>query len=174
MIKENDLKYLKLAGCSESVIEHSVAVTEKAIEIADSVTVNVDMDLVKKGAIHHDIGRSKTHELDHFIVGAEIAAELGMEDEVVRIIERHLGAGILKEEAVMYGLSSRDYIPETYEEIIVSYADNLTHHVTHVSFEEAFAKFKMRLGEDHSMLGRFTDMHRRVLSWMNHDSAEVQ
>jgi uncharacterized protein len=174
MITESDLKYLRLAGCSESVIDHSVAVTEKALEIADNVNVEVDRDLVKRGALHHDIGRSRSHDLDHFIVGAAIATELGMKDEIVRIIERHLGAGVPKEEAVIFGFPPKDYLPETYEEIIVSYADNLTHHVTHVSFEEAFSKFKTRLGEDHSMLGRFTDMHYKVLSWMSEVGVEAQ
>jgi uncharacterized protein len=167
MIIENDLKYLELAGCSESVIEHSVAVAEKALEIADSVTVGVDMNLVKKGAVHHDIGRSRTHGLDHFIVGAEMAAQLGMEEEVVRIIERHIGAGIPKEEAVTYDLPPKDYMPETYEEVIVSYADNLTHHVTIVSFEEALERFRDLLGKDHPGTGRFIDQHNTVMSWMN-------
>ncbi len=169
MITEDDLKYLKLAGCSESLIQHSIAVTKRALEIADLVSVSVDRDLLKKGAINHDIGRSKTHELEHFVVGAEIARNYGFEEEVVRIIERHLGAGIYKDEAVTLGLPPKDYVPETAEEIIVSYADNLTHHVTNASFEMTIKKLEGRLGKDHPMIERFIDMHKKILSWMKKD-----
>ena len=166
MINENDLKYLRLAGCSESVIEHSIAVTKRALEIAESVSFAVDRDLIKKGAINHDIGRARTHDLDHFVVGAEIARELVLEEEVVRIIERHLGAGLPMDEAAAIGVPPKDYIPETPEEIIVSYADNLTHHVTAVTFDRSFDKFRSRLGNEHPMLERFIEMHKTVSSWM--------
>ena len=170
MIKEDDLKYLKLAGCSESVIEHCIAVTKLALEIAESVSFAVDRDLIKKGAINHDIGRARTHELDHFVVGAEIARELGLEEEVVRIIERHIGAGIPMDEAIALGLPPKDYMPETPEEIIVSYADNLTHHITAVSFDASLDKFRSILGNEHPMLERLIEMHRTVTSWMTSDS----
>lgn len=170
MITEEDLTYLRLAGCSDSIIEHSIAVTKRALEIADSVSIAVERDLIKKGAINHDIGRARTHDLDHFVVEAEIASELGLEDEVVRIIEKHIGAGIPKDEAIDLGLPPKDYIPETPEEIIVSYADNLTHHVTAVSFEESLNRFRSRLGNGHPMLARLTEMHRKVRSWMTSDS----
>ncbi len=167
MITEDDLKYLRRAGCSESVIEHSKAVAEKAIEIAEHVNVNVDMDLLKKGAINHDIGRSKTHDLDHFVVGADIARDFGFDEDVVRIIERHIGAGILKDEALQFGLPHKDYMPETPEEIIVSYADNITHHVTTASLEETLNKFRDFAGKDHPAIDRIIEQHNLIESWMH-------
>lgn len=169
MIIENDLKYLKQAGCSDSIIEHSIAVTERALEIADRVNIAVERDLIKKGAINHDIGRSKTHGLEHFVVGAAIAAELGMEAAVVRIIERHIGAGIPMKEAVALGLPPKDYMPETPEEIIVSYADNLTHHTTAITIDESLERFRSWLGDEHPMLERLTEMHHTVNAWMTAD-----
>jgi uncharacterized protein len=166
MINENDLKYLKRAGCSNSVIEHSIAVAEKALKIADSVSFAVEHELIKKGAVNHDIGRAKTHGLEHFLVGAEIAAELGIDEDVVRIIERHIGAGIPMEEAVVLGLPPKDYMPETPEEIIVSYADNLTRHITHITIDESMDRFRSWLGDGHPMLERLIEMHNKVSSWM--------
>jgi uncharacterized protein len=167
MITEEELNYLKMVNCSESIIQHSIAVAQEAMKIADRVAIDIDRSLILKGAVNHDIGRSKTHELDHFIVGAEIAVELGMDEDVVRIIERHIGAGIPKEEAVIYGLPARDFIPLTPEEIIVSYADNLVDHVTAISFEQALDKFRTRLGNAHPAIKRFIIMHEEVQSWMN-------
>lgn len=166
MITEDDLKYLRQAGCSEKVIAHSIAVTECALEIAEKVKIKVDIDLIRKGAINHDIGRAKGHGLDHFVVGAEIAREIGLEEAVVRIIERHIGAGMPMDEAIAEGLPPKDYIAETPEEIIVSYADNLTHHVTRASFEESVDKFRSRLGNDHPTIDRFFEMHKTVNSWI--------
>jgi len=172
MITEDDLRFLREAGCSESVIRHCIAVTEKALDIAGNVTVAVDAELIKKGAINHDIGRAKTHGLDHFWVGAEIAEKLGLEKEVVKIIERHIGAGVTKEEALQYGFPPKDYMPETPEEFIVSYADNLVHDTRAVSFDEALEKFKNRLGKDHPVINRFIAMHEKVMSWMKKETNE--
>ena len=154
---EEELKHLEEVNCSDSVIQHSVAVAQEALKIADRVAIDIDRSLILRGAVNHDIGRSRTHELDHFIAGAEIAAELGMDEDVVRIIERHIGAGIPKEEAVIHGLPARDFIPLTPEEIIVSYADNLVDHVTAMSFEQALDKFRTRLGNDHPGGSRWRD-----------------
>jgi len=167
MIIEEELNYLKMVDCPESVIQHSIAVAKEAMKIADKVVINIDRNLILKGAVNHDIGRSKTHKLDHFIVGAEIAAELGMDEDIVRIIERHIGAGIPKEEAVACGLPARNFIPVTPEEIIVSYADNLVDHVTAISFEQALDKFRTLLGYDHPAIDRFIIMHEEMQSWMN-------
>ncbi len=167
MISEDDLKYLKKAGCSEAVIQHSIAVAEQAIEIAGRVRKTVDHDLVKRGAVNHDIGRARTHGLEHAIAGAEIAKDLGLEENVVLIIERHIGAGIPQEEAITYGFPPKDYIPETTEEIIVAYADNLISHVTKMTFEAALEKYVSRLGRSHPGIHRFIQMHELVSSWMS-------
>lgn len=169
MINGDDLKYLKEAGCSDSVIRHSIAVAERALEIADSAGITINRDLIKKGAVNHDIGRSKTHGPDHIVAGAEIAEKLGLDKDVVRIIERHLGAGIPMDEAAALGLPPKDYIPETPEEVIVSYADNLTHHVTAVTLDESLDRFRARLGNEHPMLERLIEMHKRVSSWITAD-----
>ena len=121
-------------GCSRDVIEHSKTVAEYARDIAKSIinnakkkghSINIDMDVVFLGGLLHDIGRSKTHGIDHAVAGAAIALQNGFGEKVVNIIERHIGAGITMEEAAVLGLPKKDYLPVTVEEKIVAHADNL-------------------------------------------------
>jgi uncharacterized protein (TIGR00295 family) len=111
------------SGCSKEVINHCKEVKDLAVQIAEKA--GADIMLVEAGALLHDIGRSKTHGIKHGIKGAKIARDKGLPDCIVRIIERHLGAGIPRGEAVRLGLPAKDYIPETLEEKIVAHADNL-------------------------------------------------
>ena len=83
MITLEALKILREAGCPEEVVSHILAVTEVALRIADEVKIDVDRDLIKKGALLHDLGRAKTHGMDHAVVGAEMARERGFEEPVL-------------------------------------------------------------------------------------------
>jgi len=117
------IELLRESGCSEEVISHCKAIRDLAVRIAKKANANIE--LVEAGALLHDIGRSKTHGIWHGIEGAKIAREIGLPESIVRIIERHLGAGIPKKDAVQLGLPPKDYIPLTLEEKIVAHADNL-------------------------------------------------
>jgi len=122
------------SGCSADVIEHCRAVADYAKKIAVNIRenathngqpVHIDIDAVFVGALLHDIGRSKTQGIGHAVAGAKIALENGLDGKLVHIIERHIGAGIPKEEAKDLGLPEKDYVPVTIEEKIVAHADNL-------------------------------------------------
>ena len=120
---ENEcLELLKKAGCEENVIEHVKMVAELAVAMAEKC--GADVELVRAGALLHDIGRGKTHGIDHAVVGAEMLRKWGYPEELVRIVERHIGAGIDEKEAEKLGLPVKSYIPETMEEKIVAEADN--------------------------------------------------
>ncbi len=120
---EECIELLRDQGCSESVIKHSQAVRDLAQKIALCTTAN--LELIEAGSLLHDIGRGKTHGIMHAIVGADIARSLKLPQEIINIIERHLGAGIPREEAINLGLPEKDYLPITLEEKIVTHADNL-------------------------------------------------
>ena len=128
------LDLLLKSGCSPDVIEHSRAVAQYAKMIAlninscaekKSMNENIDTDLVFIGGLLHDVGRSRTHGILHAVEGAKIASEKGVEENLVNIIERHIGAGIPVEETKALGLPEKDYIPIKIEEKIVAHADNL-------------------------------------------------
>ena len=71
----------------------------------------------------HDIGRARSHKVDHGLVGAKIIESEGLPNEVANIVKRHVGGGISLEEAARFGWPKDDYMPQTIEEKVVSYAD---------------------------------------------------
>ena len=117
------------------------------------------MKLVEIGGLLHDIGRSRTQEVDHAVVGAEILKEMGMSGELVLIVERHIGAGIPADEAVELGLPERHYLPESIEEKIVAYADKLISGRREVPIEVTIKDFSTKLGEDHLSIDRLWTLH---------------
>jgi uncharacterized protein len=126
--REQALSLLKANNCSAKVIDHCEGVAAIALETAQKLQkkgLKVDVQLVEAGALLHDLGRSKTHTVDHAVVGAQIAESAGIPDSVVRVIKRHVGGGITPDEAKRLGWPKDDYIPHTLEEKIVCHADKL-------------------------------------------------
>ena len=161
-----DIDVLVKAGCSADIVAHCRKVSEMAVSIADQVKEPVDRELVRLGGLLHDIGRSRTHDIDHALAGVEIARELGYPAALVNIIERHIGAGITAAEAERMGLPRKDYLPVTAEEQIVSYADNLISGVREMPYHEALDRFKRILGPDHEGVDLFRKQHSLIKGWM--------
>jgi uncharacterized protein len=114
---------LRQAGCTDEVIAHCKAVRDLALTFASDDLV--DRDLLETGALLHDIGRGKTHGLNHAEVGGAVCRSFGLQDAVASIVERHIGAGMTADECSLLDLTPRDCIPSTLEERIVAHADNL-------------------------------------------------
>lgn len=148
MTPEEAICLLREAGCSQDIIEHCQIVAEYAREIAERYNSRhdrpADIELVTIGALLHDIGRARSHRVKHVVIGAEIARSLGLDERIVRIIERHIGAGIPKQEAAQLGFPEKDYMPETIEEMIVAHADNLVDGSTRISIDERIRRMKRR------------------------------
>jgi len=152
------LELLKKTGCSENVIRHCKAVRDVALKIAKRT--DADVKLVEAGALLHDIGRSKTHDIFHAIEGVKIAQKLGLPQSIINIIERHIGAGISKEEAKKLGLPPKDYIPKTLEEKIVCHADNLIDKYERQNIENAIER---ALNKDHKEYAeRLLKLHKEL------------
>ncbi len=114
---------LKEEGCSPKVIRHVCTVNIVAMIIASRI--KADKELVNAGSLLHDVGRSRTHGVKHVSEGVTIARSRNFPEPLVRVISRHIAAGLTKEEAKALGLPDGDYMPETIEEKIVCHADNL-------------------------------------------------
>jgi TIGR00295 family protein len=155
------LKVLKDLNCSPHIIEHSKAVSKKARAL--SQRFEVDLKLIEMGSILHDVGRSKTNNISHGIVGADILKKLGFSQEIVNITEKHIGAGIPKEEAVLLGLPFRDFLPLTMEEKIVAHADNLIHGTKEIEIDFVIDKWKMNLGNYKPSLERLIKLHQEIV-----------
>ncbi|XHH07764.1 MAG: HDIG domain-containing metalloprotein [Candidatus Bathyarchaeia archaeon] len=124
--REQAIEILQKNGCSAKVIAHCQAVASLALELAEKLkkkNIPVDLALVEAGALLHDLGRSKTHSVNHAVEGAELARAEGLPEEVICIIKRHVGAGITDEEAQWLGWPKDNYVPQSMEEKIVCYAD---------------------------------------------------
>jgi uncharacterized protein len=161
-----DTEVLITAGCSRDVVAHCIAVSTIAVSLAGRIQAPLDRELVRKGGLFHDIGRARTHGIDHAVAGVEIARELGFSEQLMLIIERHIGAGITATEAMRLGLPRKNYLPLTTEEKIVSYADNLTTGVREMPFYEALDRFRNILGSDHEGVELFIKQHHEIQGWM--------
>ncbi len=163
--REEALTIMHEVGCSMGVIEHCQRVTKIAMRIANSFVekgFEVDLDLVEIGALMHDIGRSRTHSVEHGVIGGRITREMGLPEPLSRIIERHIGAGIPRDEAERIGLPKADYVPETLEEKIVTYADKLVEGDREVDIEFTVEKFAEELGRNHPSLDRLRALHTEI------------
>ncbi len=175
------LNLLKKEGASEKVIKHCIAVSECAVEIASKISkknnIDVDLNLVETGGLLHDLGRSKTHGIAHGIAGAEILRNLinninlnlSSNDKIfieklARICERHIGAGIDKDEATILGIVEKDYLPETIEEKIITHADNLIGGDKVVGIEQTIENFERKLGKNHKAVKRIVELNNYINS----------
>lgn len=159
--REQALQYLRENGCNDTVVKHCLAVSALAVKIAKRC--RADVRLVEIGGLLHDLGRCKSHSMTHAVEGAKIAASLDLPPALVKIIERHIGAGILPDEAVKLGLPKKDYSPETLEEKIVAHADNLMSGDERTTVDAA-AAYLVRSGQQ--------DVARRILA-LHHDLSKA-
>jgi len=88
------------------------------------------------------------------VKGVEVARELGLPENLVHIIERHVGAGIPDDEAKKLGFPDGHYVPESLEEKIVTYADKLISGHCEVDIEVTINQLAAKLGSDHPSIQR--------------------
>lgn len=165
--REITIRLLDKSGCSPNVIQHCNTVAKLAVKMARILQkkgYKVNLEVVETGALLHDIGRSKTHSVNHAIAGAQIAKSAGLPDTITRIIERHVGGGIPKDEAEKLGWHKKDYLPETLEERIVTYADKLIEGNQRVSIDETIAHFSRKLGKNHPSIARLKALDKEFQS----------
>jgi len=160
------IEALSKTGCNPQVIEHCKVVSQLAVRLArlaEQKGMEVDVDLVRIGGLLHDIGRSRTHGVEHGFVGSTIIDSYGYSPAIARIAERHVGAGISSDETQKLGLPDRDFIPETLEEKLVCYADKLIEGKRRVPFDEALDVLAKDLGSDHPAVQRLRNLHLELI-----------
>ena len=133
------------------VLEHVNAVQKVALRIA-SQCKNVDIGFIKTASLLHDIGRFKTGKgkkgINHGIIGAEIVRKEGLDERYALVCERHIGAGITKEDIQNnnLGLPIKDYLPMSNEEKIIAHADNLIFGNKEGTLQMVIDRFRKELG----------------------------
>ncbi len=73
----------------QNVLQHSVEMAHMAGMIAAELRANVD--IAKRGALLHDIGKAISHEVEgtHVELGRKILQKYGVADEVIKAMEAH-------------------------------------------------------------------------------------
>lgn len=176
-VQPSDIDILRKAGVAEPDISHCVKVAEKALEIAERTGAELDMELVGRGALFHDLGKARSREIDHGKVGAEIGRDLGLPMSITDIMEKHIRGGLTADEAVELGLPVKDYTLGRLEERIVIYADRLVDIITdgivairdEREAEERFEdilKGIAKYGKNAITLERYLGYHREIQGLM--------
>jgi len=149
----------KKYGSTERAIAHckecarvSALLSAKAMKRGNLV----DEKAVVAGALLHDIGRSQTQLVSHGHVGAQILEREGVDEAVVEIVRRHVGAGISAEEAAELNFPPGDYLPKTLEQKIVCFADKMIDGERARPFEEEVKRF-VKKGHDVDRLRTLKD-----------------
>lgn len=118
------------------LLEHSLQVRDRALCIAkNNKQLNLDVEFLAEAAMLHDIGIVLTDApgiacmgcepyIRHGILGAEILRKEGLECHA-RVCERHTGTGLTLKiiEDRNLPLPRKDFSPESWEEIVICYAD---------------------------------------------------
>ena len=129
--------YREQPGLKHILIKHSDQVRLKALEIAENSGMKLDMELIERGAMLHDIGIICCHAPDilcrgelpyicHGIRGAELLRSISAKLEAeARICERHTGCGLSAADITGQNLPlpPRNFLPETPEEKLICLAD---------------------------------------------------
>jgi len=177
-IQDSDIALLRKAWVPEDDIQHCIAVARKALEISLRTGQKLDMELVVRGALFHDLGKAVTHEIEHGKIGAEMGTDLGLPKTITDIMEKHIRGGLTEDEARELGLPVKDYTLKTLEEKIVIYADRLvdiiTDGIVDIGGDEAEAERRFeailneypKYGKNSKTLQRYLGYHREIQSLM--------
>jgi len=172
-IDQADLALLWKTGLSEKDIRHSILVAQKALDIARHTGVDLDMELVGRGALFHDLGKALTHSFQHGEIGSELGEKLGLPPAITDIARKHFHGGLSPDEAQELGLPDKDYTPRRIEERIIIYADRLVdiitdgyiklqdEHEAEERFEELLTKHR-KYGKDSPTRDRYIGYHREI------------
>jgi uncharacterized protein (TIGR00295 family) len=113
---------------NERIVAHCRTVARVSMVITEEFERRgrrVDSKVVLAAALLHDIGRTRVQTVRHGLEGSEILQGEGVDEKILEVVRRHVGAGISAEEARKLDLPDLDYIPRTLEERIVCFADKM-------------------------------------------------
>jgi uncharacterized protein len=155
-------RYASTAQVFELVYTHCEIVCRVAEQLLAARRQSVDVDLVRAGCLHHDIGVHLLYGPDgrldegsyirHGVLGHALLRELGFAESICRFSSCHTGVGLRRDDIVSQALPLpvADYLARTDEERLVMYADKFHTKSTPPSFVSAasFASAVARFGGD--------------------------
>ena len=144
---EEALRLHKKYGSNNVLLMHCRIVAKVTAILAEEFRrqgKEIDSKAAVAGALLHDIGRNRVQTVRHGLAGSEILKGEGVDEVVVQIVRRHVGAGISPEEAKTLGFLDLDYIPRTREQVIVCFADKMVDRDRVRPFEEEVRRFERK------------------------------
>ena len=166
-------KYSSEKRVFDIVLRHSLAVKMLALEFAKKHP-KADKDFIVSACILHDIGRFECPPGDktifHGVVGARILRKEGLKKHAF-VAERHLGAGISKEDIRKQGLPlpKKDFLPMSIEEKIITLADSLIDLDKRISLKKAAKRFEKEVSKD--VADRLIDLYDEVCKRKDYKSS---
>jgi len=157
---------------NERIVGHCKTVAQVATIIAEEFEKRgkrVDSRVVLAGALLHDVGRSKIQTVRHGLEGSEMIREEGVDEKVVEVVKRHVGAGISTSEAKTLDLPELDYIPRTLEERIVCFADKMVDSDVVRPFNSEVQRF-LKKGHD---VGRLLELKKELAAELGTDPEKL-
>ncbi len=156
----------------ENIIRHSEQVMRVSMALVERLKDPslIRPDLVRAGALLHDIAKSRTidtKELRHDLIGGEMMRELGY-DDIAKIVETH----------VVFGEVDRNGRLEERE--IVFYADKRVMHDKIVSLDERIKDLVDRYGINDRIVNLITEnkvlileIENKIRSFLSEDIEDI-
>jgi len=155
--REELIVLMKAWGLNRNIIEHSRVVMEISAQIIDKIlksnpNADINVEIIKTGALIHDIGRVETHGLEHGYIGGKLLRMVNMDERIVRCAMNHVLGGLTLDD--INELFSPDLkkeitkplIPKSYEEKIVCLADKHAIGTRKVTLEKRFTRWFKKYG----------------------------
>ncbi|MEO8105089.1 MAG: HD domain-containing protein [Candidatus Saccharibacteria bacterium] len=129
-------KYAPSDAVFDLVFTHSQIVNDIALQLLEKNNLALDRDLVRSGALLHDIGvyplfgangtlRADAAYITHGTEGEKILKKENLPQAIWRFAAHHTGVGLTKQDVInqKLPLPIADYLAETDEELLIMYAD---------------------------------------------------
>ncbi|MFJ4767738.1 HD domain-containing protein [Streptomyces uncialis] len=155
-------RYAPSRAALDLVLTHCEIVGDIAAQLAARTALPHDADLVRVGALLHDIGVYRLYDragrldhrdyIRHGVLGHEILREEGFPEALRRFCSCHTGVGLTRHDIRERKLPipEADYLAETVEEQLVMYADKFHSKTTPPTFltADSYAAQVKRFGTD--------------------------
>lgn len=164
-------KYAPSDEVFDLVFLHCLIVRDIALQLIETNKLDLNVNLVRTGALLHDIGvhvlfgkdgklREGVNYITHGTEGEKILQKENFSEEIWRFAAHHTGVGLTKKDVADQNLPlpSKNYLAETNEELIVMYADKF-HSKTTPPFFNSFEWYRndvAKFGKD--KVKKFDDM----------------
>lgn len=156
-------KYAPNEEIFETTYRHCQIICDIALKLASSLDLSIDEELIKIGALLHDIGVYKLYDrttgkidkekyIRHGVEGYALLKAEGFNEKICRFASCHTGVGLTKEDIIKQKLDlpPQNFLANSEEEMLVMYADKFHSKTEPPQFNtyEWYKKYIAKFGKD--------------------------